>query len=340
MNLFGLRGKYIGIDLGTSTILMVLQDKGVVKNEPSIVAIENTTNDVLAIGGEAKEMLGKTPDKIDALMPLQQGSIANLNATEMIIRQLIKELQEQENIGVPKVLINVHVGMTEVEKRAIIRLLKDMGCKEILFLEETFASAVGAELDINSPEASMMVNIGGGTSEAAVIALGKISACNFVRIAGDDLDEAIIEYVKKKFLVVIGKNAAETLKINLASMSPVVNRNYEVTGRDLKTGLPKTVKLDAFQVYDAIKNLLEKIVDMIRETLDRTPPELLNDIHKNGLVISGGCSYIEDIDRFISKRLKLDVKIAEKPMECTALGIYKILNDESYLRELKNKRRV
>ena len=196
MNLFGLRGKYIGIDLGTSTILMVLQDKGVVKNEPAIVAIENTTNDVLAIGGEAKEMLGKTPDKIDALMPLQQGSIANLNATEMIIRQLIKELQEQENIGVPKVLINVHVGMTEVEKRAIIRLLKDMGCKEILFLEETFASAVGAGLDINSPEASMMVNIGGGTSEAAVIALGKISACNFVRIAGDDLDEAIIEYVK------------------------------------------------------------------------------------------------------------------------------------------------
>lgn len=340
MNLLKLYGKCIGIDLGTSAILMVLQDKGIVRTEPAIIAVENTTNDILAIGNEAKEMLGKTPDKIDALMPMQQGSIANLVAMEMIIKQLLKEIQLKENIGNPKVVINVHIGMTEVEKRAIVSLLKDMGVKEIIFVHETFASALGANLNVDSPEASMMINIGGGTSEAAVMALGKITSCNFVRVAGDDFDKAIIEYVKKKRLVVIGKNAAETLKIELASMVPVVNRFYEVTGRDLKTGLPKTVKLDAFQVYDAIKGEVGKIVDMIRETLDRTPPELLNDIHKNGLMVSGGGAKIKGIDEFIGKELRLKVKLAEEPEKCTALGIYNILKDEVRLRELKNKRRV
>ncbi len=340
MNLFKLHGKHIGIDLGTSTILMVLKDKGIVKSEPSIVAIESSNKDILAIGREAKEMLGKTPEKISSLMPMLKGGISNLSATEMIIRRLIKELQEKEDIGNPKVLINVHIGMNDVEKRAIIKLLQDMGVKDISFIEETLAAAIGADLDVDSHEATMMLNIGGGTSEVAVIAFGKVTACNYIRIAGDDLDNDIIDYIKKKMLIVIGKNTAETLKINLASISPVVNKNYEVTGRDLKTGLPKTITVNAFQVNEAIRNSLEKIIDMVRETLDRTPPELLNDIQNNGLVISGGGACIEDIDKLISNRLKINVKIADKPLECTALGIKKVLNDDSRLKELMNKRRI
>jgi len=339
MSLFGLSGKYIGIDLGTSTIMIVLQDKGIIKSEPSIVAVENSSNSVIALGAEAKEMLGKTPEDIEALMPMKQGCIANLKATEMIISRLIKELQEKENIGNPKVVINVHIGMTEVEKRAVVQLLKDLGAKEIYFVEETFSSAVGANLDIDSAEASMMVNIGGGTTEVAVIALGKIAACNYIKIAGDDLDNDIIEYIKKNMLVVIGKNAAEAIKVELASVYPLINKFYEVTGCDLKTGLPKKVKIDAFQVHDAIKNSIEKVIEMIRETLDRTPPELLNDIQSKGLVISGGGAYIKEIDKFISRSLRLNARIAENPEKCTALGIYKILNDSFKLNELKNKRR-
>lgn len=340
MNLFGTREKYIGIDLGTSFIMLVLKDKGIVKSEPSIVAIENTTKDILAIGTEAKEMLGKTPEKISSLMPMLQGGIADLAATEMIIRNLFKELREKENIGNPKVLINVHIGMNEVEKRAIVKLLKNMGAKDICFIEETMASAIGANLDVDNAEASAMVNIGGGTSEAAIIALGKVTSCNFVKIAGDDLDKNIMDYIKKNMLVEIGKNTAETLKIELASISPVVGKNYEVTGRDLKTGLPKKITVNAFQIRDAIKESIDKIVDMIKETLDRTPPELFHDVKRNGIVLSGGGACIEDIDKLISQTLRLNVRIAENPAECTALGIYKILNNDAKLNELINKRRI
>lgn len=340
MNLFKLHGKYIGIDLGTSTILMVVQNKGIVKKESSIVAVQNGSKDILAIGNEAKEMLGKTPERISALMPMLQGGIASLSATEMIIRRLIKELQEKENIGIPKVLINVHIGMNDVEKRAVIKLLHDMGIKDISFIEETLAAAIGAELDVKSHEATMMLNIGGGTSEVAVIAFGKITSCNYIKVAGDDFDNDIIEYIKKKMLVVIGKNTAELIKIKLASISPVVNQNYEVTGRDLRTGWPKTITVNAFQVNEAIRNSLEKIIDMVRETLDRTPPELLSDIKDNGLVLSGGGACIEDIDKLISNRLKLKVRIADKPMDCTALGITKVLSEDSDLKELINKRRM
>lgn len=340
MNLFKLHGKYIGIDLGTSTILIALENKGIVERESSIVAVENGSKDILAIGNEAKEMLGKTPEKISALMPMLQGGIANLSATEMIIKRLIKDLQKKEDIGVPKVLINVHIGMNDVEKRAIVRLLKDMGIKNINFIEETLAAAIGANLDVRRHEATMMLNIGGGTSEVAVIAFGKITACNYIKIAGDDLDNDIIEYIKKRMLVVIGKNTAEMLKIKLASISPRINQSLEVTGRDLKTGWPKTITIDAFQINEAIRSSLEKIIDMVRETLDRTPPELLNDIKDNGLILSGGGACIEDIDKLINDRLKLKVTIAEKPIDCTALGIYKVLSDDSDLKELIDKRRM
>ena len=235
MNFFKFHGKDVGIDLGTSSILVVLKDKGIIKNEPAIIAIEKKTNDIVAVGNEAKQMIGKTPEKIEALRPLKHGGIANLNATEMIVKEIIGELQREENIGSPRVLINLHIGMTEVEKRAVLKLVLATGAKEIYFVEETLAAAIGAGLDVSSPEASMIVDIGSGTTEIAVIALGKIVSCNYVRIAGDDLDENIIEYIKKNMNVEIGKNAAERLKIELASVKPIVNQIKEVKGRDLVT---------------------------------------------------------------------------------------------------------
>lgn len=340
MNFFKLHGKNIGIDLGTSSILIVLKDKGIIRNEPAIIAIEKKTNNIVAIGQEAKDMIGKTPEKIEALRPLLHGGIANLNAVEMIIEKIISELQETENIGNPRVLINLHVGMTEVEKRAVLKLVLDTGAKEICFVEEPLAAAIGANMDISSPEASMVVDLGCGTTEIAIIALGKIVAYNYLRVAGDDLDEDIIQYIRKKLNVEIGKNTAEYLKIELASVKPVINQNREITGRDLLTGFPKKIKVNAFQLNEAIRDSINKIIEIIRETLDRTPPELLNDVYRKGVMITGGGACIDKIDELIKEKLKIDAVIAEKPMECAALGIHKIMNDDSMMRELKTKRRV
>lgn len=340
MNFFKLRGKNIGIDLGTSSILIVLPDKGIIKNEPSIIAIEKKTHDVVAIGNEAKEMIGKTPGKIEALRPMLHAGIADLNAMEMMMAEFMTELQAIENIGSPKVVINLHIGMTEVERRAVLKLLLDIGVKEICFVEETLAAAIGAKMDVSSPEASMIVDIGSGTTEIAVIALGKIVACNYVKVAGDDLDQDIIDYIRKNMDVEIGKNAAEKLKIELASVKPIVNQIRMVKGRDLITGFPKTIRVNAFQIHEAIRGSVDKIIDGIREALDRTPPELLNDVHTNGLMITGGGANIDKIDQLIKERVLVNAQIAERPTECVALGIYEILNDDSKMRELKTKRRV
>lgn len=340
MNLLKIHGKDVGIDLGTSSIVVVLKDKGIVRNEPDIIAIEKKTNKILAVGSSAKEMMGKTPEKIEALMPLQHAGIADLYATEMIMKSIIKGLQETENIGNPRIVINLHIGMNEVEKRAVYRAAMDSGAREVYFIEETLAAAIGANLDTTSAEASMIVDIGSGTTEVAVIALGKIASCNYVKIAGDDLDKDIIEYIRKKMNIEIGKNAAERIKLELASVKPVVNQEIEVKGRDLISGLPKTITISAFQVHEAIKNSLAKIVDCVREALDRTPPELLNDVHKKGLTITGGGACIDKIEKLFEENLRITTSISERPRECVALGIHKILNDELKMKELKAKRRI
>lgn len=324
---------------GTSSILVVLKDKGIIKNVPDIIAVEKNSNSVLAVGCEAKEMIGKTPDKIKALMPLVHAGIADLNATELILKSIVKELKETENIGSPRIVINLHIGMTEVEKRAVRKAVLDSGAQEVYFVEETLAAAMGANMDTSGVEASMVVDIGSGTTEVAVIALGRIAACNYVRVAGDDLDNDIIEYIRKKMNVEIGKNAAERLKIELSTVKPAVNQVREVKGRDLVTGLPKTISIDAFEVYDAIKNSLDRIVDAVRETLDRTPPELLNDIQNKGLTVTGGGACIDKIETLFEENLRVNTIIADRPRECVALGIYKILNDDSLMKELKLKRR-
>lgn len=339
MNFLKFGGKRIGIDLGTESIIVSIKSKGIVINEPAIIAIEKGTNDILAVGSEAKEMIGKTPDKIEALRPLQHAGIANLKATEMIVKDIINRLDKRYKIGKPEVLINVHIGITDIEKRALLQLVSDTGAKEAFFIEEPIAAALGANLDIYSPEGKMIVDLGSGTTETAVISLGEIVTSNSIRIAGDDFDQDIIDYLKRKQNFEIGKNAAEKIKMEMASAKPDLGRRIDVKGRDLVTGFPKTVTLTAMQVHEAIRESLIKLAEMIRSAIERTPPELMSDINEKGIILTGGGSYIEKIDEFLEEATGVRVIIAENPLECVALGLYKIIENEDRMKELKSKRK-
>ncbi len=338
MSFWNLNNKNLGIDLGTTSILVISEFKGIVVNEPSIIAVEKKTNKIVALGKDAKEMIGKTPEKIEALRPLKHGGIADLKATEMLVKSVIDKLDETEKLGNPQIVINTHIGMTEVEKRAILRVVKDTGAKNVYLIEEPLAAALGAGIDIDSLEGNMIVELGGGTTETAVISSGQIVTCDSLRIAGEDLDENIIDYVKKKLNVEIGKNAAEKIKIEIGYAKPVVNKKISIKGRDIKTGLPKEITLDALQIYDAIRDSLMKIVEMIRGILDRTPPELINSIYENGITLTGGGVYIKGFDELIAQRLGIKVYIANNPLECVAIGISRIIRNKEKMKQLKYKK--
>lgn len=295
---------------------------------------------LLLFGNEAKEMIGKTPERIEALRPLEHAGIANLKATEMIVKDIIDRLDRSEAIGRPEVLINVHVGITELEKRAVLKLVADTGARGAYFVEEPVAAALGANLDIYAPEGSMVVDLGSGTTEAAVISFGEIVSSSSLKVAGDDLDRDIMEYIKRNLGVEIGKNAAEKIKIDIASAKPVLGKSLEVTGRDLVTGFPKTVTVDAFQVNEAIRGSLKRIVEMIKATLEKTPPELLADVNKKGIILTGGGAYIDKIDEFISQRLGIKVIAADSPLECVALGIYRIIDNDDRFKKYYSSRCV
>lgn len=331
MRFLKLYGKRIGIDLGTESILVSVKSEGIVINEPAIIAIEKTSNAVLAVGNEAKDMIGKTPDKIDALRPLNHAGIANLKATEMIVQDIINRLDKLYNVGRPEVLINVHAGITELEKRAVLKLVSDTGARSAGIVEEPIAAAIGAGLDIYTPEGNMVVDLGSGVTETAVMSLGKIVTSDSIKVAGDDFDEAIIDFIKKRMNIEVGKNAAEKIKIELISTKPVVGRKMEIKGRDLISGFPKTAIITSFQIYEAVEVLLEKVMQMIKSTIERTPPELAMDIQERGIVLTGGGACIDKIDVYLRDNLKIPVMIAENPLECVALGISKIIdNNEEY----------
>lgn len=340
MRFLKLHGKRIGIDLGTESILVSVKSEGIVINEPAIIAIEKTTNDVVAVGNEAKDMIGKTPDKIKALRPLEHAGIANLMATEMIVKDIINRLDKLYNIGRPDVLINVHAGITDLEKRAVLKLVSDTTARSAHVVEEPIAAAIGADLDISTPEATMVVDLGSGITETAVISLGEIVTSDCVKVAGDDFDHAIIEFVKKNMNMEIGKNAAERVKIELISTKPVLGKKMEIKGRDLISGLPKTATITAFQVYDAVRDLFDKIVQMIKATIERTPPELANDVHEKGIILTGGGACIDKIDVYIKENLRIPVRVAENPLECVALGIYKIIDDDKNFKKYCSSRYI
>ena len=335
-----LMAKDIGIDLGTSTTLVYVKGTGVVLNEPTVVAINDVTGEVLAVGSTAKEMLGRTPDNIIAVKPLKGGVIANFYGTRMMLEEFISKVVKKSVLTKPRVVICVPSGITDVEAMAVEQVANDAGAKEVYIMEEAMAAAIGAGIKVDSPEGSMIVDIGGGTTEVAVISLGGIVACQAIRVAGDNLDRDIIEYIKDKYNIIIGDNIAEEIKNTIgAAFSSMTEERMQVKGRNLSTGLPDTVTVTTSDIQQAMSKILEEIVKTINFTLEKTPPELASDIMERGIIICGGGAYIKNIDRFISDRVGIPVIIATNPLECVARGAGSALSNIEVLKKSTKSRR-
>ena len=341
MSFFGLGSKDIGIDLGTANILVTVKGKGIVLKEPSVVAIDRKSQRILATGHEAKEMLGRTPEQIKAVRPMKDGVIADFTATQLMLKNIIYKICQRYNIGKPRVVVGVPSGITEVEERAVEEAILQAGAKEVYLMEEPMAAAIGASLDIAEPSGNIIVDIGGGTTEVAVISLGGVVVSNSIRIAGDELDEEIVNYVKREMNLAIGETTAEDVKKEIGCAMPLVTEmSMEISGRDLTNGLPQTVKITSTQVEEAISESINKIVEIIKQTLERTPPELSSDIMEKGIVLSGGGALIKNLDKLIAERTEMPVYVAEDPLECVVKGTGKTLEDLERLKTvLINSRR-
>lgn len=341
MNLFKLNGKDIGIDLGTANTLVSLKGKGIVLNEPSVVAIDKKTGEILATGHEAKEMLGRTPGEIDAIRPLKDGVIADFSATQLMLKNLVAKVCQRYNAGRPRVVVGVPSGITEVEERAVQESVLAAGAKEVFLIEEPMAAAIGAGLDVAEPTGNIIVDIGGGTTEVAVISLGGIVVSNSLRTAGDELDEDIINYVKRELGLAIGWATAEEIKIQIGCAMPLMTElSMEIKGRDLSTGYPRTTIITSSQVQEAMQNSIAEIIEVVKLTLEKTPPELAADIVERGVVLAGGGALIRNIDNLISQKIEMPVYIAENPLECVVKGTGKTLADIEKLKDvLTNSRK-
>lgn len=336
-----LMAKDIGIDLGTSTTLVYVKGSGIVLNEPTVVAINDITGEVLAVGAAAKEMLGRTPDNIVAVKPLKGGVIANFYGTRMMLEEFISKSVKKGILSKPRVVICVPSGITDVEAMAVEQVANDAGAKEVYIMEEAMAAAIGAGIKVDSPEGSMIVDIGGGTTEVAVVSLGGIVASNAIRLAGDNLDHDIVEYIKNKYNVIIGENIAEEIKNTIgAAFSSMTEERMQVKGRNLSTGLPDTVTVTTSDIEQAMHKILEEIVKTVNLTLEKTPPELASDIMEKGIIICGGGAYIKNIDRYISDKVGIPVLIAQNPLECVVRGAGSALSNIEVLKKAtKNRRR-
>ncbi len=335
MSFFNFKGKDIGIDLGTANILVMLKGKGIILNEPSVVAIDNLTGEILATGREAKEMLGRTPDSIKAVRPLQDGVIADFTATQLLLKNIVSKVCQRYNAGRPRVVVGVPSGITEVEERAVEESILRAGAKEVFLIEEPMAAAIGANLDVAEPTGNIIVDIGGGTTEVAVISLGGIVVCNSLRTAGDELDEDIMNYVKKELGLAIGETTAEEIKKEIGCATPLVTElSMEIKGRDLTTGLPRTAVITSSQVEEAIRESIYEIVEVIKLTLEKTPPELASDIVERGIILAGGGALIRNFDQLISSETEMPVHVADNPLECVVRGTGKTLEDLEKLREV------
>lgn len=335
MGLFSFKGKDIGIDLGTGNTLVMLKGKGVVLNEPSVVAIDTQTNEILATGYEAKEMLGRTPDSIKAVRPLKDGVIADFTATKLMLKNIVSKVCQRYNAGRPRVVVGVPSGITEVEERAVEESVLAAGAKEVFLIEEPMAAAIGADLDVAEPAGNIIVDIGGGTTEVAVISLGGIVVSNSLRTAGDELDEDIINYVKREMGLAIGENTAEEVKKEIGCVTPLVTElKMEIKGRDLITGLPRNETITSTQVEEAIRESVSEIVDVIKLTLEKTPPELSADIAEKGIILAGGGALIKNLDKLVSVATEMPVYVADNPLECVVRGTGKTLEDLEKLKEV------
>lgn len=328
MKFFTFGSKDIGIDLGTANILVTLKGKGVILQEPSVVAINRKTGNIMATGTEAKEMLGRTPEQIKAVRPLKDGVIADFTATQLMLKNIIEKVGRRYNIGRPRVVVGVPSGITEVEERAVEESVLQAGAKEVYLIEEPMAAAIGAALDVGEPSGNIIVDIGGGTTEVAVISLGGIVVSHSLRVAGDELDDDIVNYIKREMNLAVGETTAEQIKTQIGCALPLMTETtVEVRGRDLTDGLPRTEKISSSQVEEAIKESITKIVEIVKLTLEKTPPELASDIMEKGIVLAGGGALIKNLDKLLSTETGMPVYIAEDPLECVVRGTGKTLED-------------
>jgi rod shape-determining protein MreB len=328
----GLFSNDLAIDLGTATTLVYVKGKGIVLCEPSVVAIQRGTMRVLAVGEEAKRMIGRTPGNISAIRPMKDGVIADFEVTEAMLRYFIKKVQPRK-INKPLVVIAIPSGITEVEKRAVRDSALRAGAREVFLVEEPKAAAIGVGLPIQEPGGNMIIDIGGGTTEMAVISLDGVVVSRSIRIAGDELDQAIIEHLRKAYNLMIGERTAEEIKIRLGSAYPLDEEmTMEVRGRDLVTGMPKAVTVTSEEVREALSEPIGSIVEAARTTLEKTPPELSADLIDRGIVLAGGGSLLRGLDKLIAEETGLPVHVAENPMTAVALGVGRGLEDIRYLR--------
>lgn len=326
-------GRDMGIDLGTANTLVFVKGKGIVLDEPSIVAIDKNTNRILAVGKEAKRMVGRTPGNIVAIRPLRDGVISDFETTEKMLRYFIQRVHKNVAFARPRIIMCVPSGITAVERKAVIEATEQAGARAAYIIEEPLAAAIGADLPVNEPTGSMIVDIGGGTSEVAVISLGGIVVSQSLRIGGDEMDEAITYYLKKEHNLLIGERSAEKVKIEIGSAFPLENEEkLEINGRDLVTGLPKTIIITSQQIRKALEKTIADIVNSIIEVLDVTPPELASDIMKRGIVLSGGGALLKGLTERVSRETHCPVYLANDPLASVALGAGKCAEDFATLK--------
>jgi rod shape-determining protein MreB len=323
----------IGIDLGTANTLVYVKDRGIVLREPSVVAIQEGTKRVLAVGDEAKRMLGRTPGNIIAIRPMKAGVIADFEITEAMLRYFIKKIHSRRKLVRPRIIIAVPSDITEVEKRAVKDSATHAGAREVFLIEEPMAAAIGVGLPVQEPAGNMVVDIGGGTTEVALISLAGIVFSRTVRVGGDEMDECIVQYMKRVYNLMIGERTAEEIKMTMGSAYPTGEEtSCEVKGRDLVAGLPKTLTITSEEIREALQEPVSSIIDAVRVTLERCPPELSADLVDRGMVLAGGGALLRGIDKLIAEQTGLPVHVADDPLSAVAEGTGVVLNELNFLR--------
>ncbi|MBU5311205.1 rod shape-determining protein [Tissierella carlieri] len=342
MGLFNGFVKDMGIDLGTANTLVYIKGRGIVAREPSVVAIQTNTKQVLAVGEEAKKMIGRTPGNIVAIRPLKDGVIADFDVTKSMLKYFIRKATKKRTFFQPRVVVCVPSGVTEVEKRAVEEAAIHAGARDAYLIEEPMAAAIGAGLPVQEPTGSMIVDIGGGTTEVAIISLGGIVTSKSIRVGGDELDESIVNFIKKEYSLMIGERTAEEVKITIGSADGDSEiSTMEIRGRDMISGLPKTINVSSREIYDAMKEPIHSILEAIKSTLEKTPPELASDVMELGIMLTGGGALLEGLDRLIIEETGMPVHIAEQPLDCVAIGTGKALDSIEILKKtLSNNKRI
>lgn len=341
-DLFGMGSKDVGIDLGTANTLVFIKNKGIVLREPSVVAKNTHTGEIVAVGNDARNMIGRTPGSIVAIRPMRDGVIADYDTTTAMIQYYMKEAMKKAggSMKKPNVMICVPFGITSVEQRAIIDATRQAGAREAFTIEEPFAAAIGANLPVWEPMGSMVVDIGGGTTEVAVISLGGIVTSESIRVAGDAMDQAITQYIRKTYNLTIGERTSEAIKMEIGAarvMTPEEKAvKMDIRGRDLLTGLPKTIEISSEEIAEALKESVLSIIEGVKKTLETTPPELSADVMERGIVLTGGGALLKNLDKVISDETQMPVLIAESPLDCVAIGTGKALDNIDQIRRMQS----